>query len=866
MLQDTALIQNRYELTGELMKCRFSTLHRAVDRATGTALVIRVLDQSLQGDSPDSRKDVRTQIMREGRYLSTLQHRNLPRVIDIIEDREQVFLLMDDLQGQTVEAFVEGNKEPADERILRRLFDQLLSVLGYLHGSTPPIIHRDLRPDSVLISPRGLIKLAEFGLAKMAEPDGKGGTLFRAMGSQIYAPPEQLMQSPSDPRNDIYSLGALFYYMATRKAPQKSLERMRDPSGDVLIRELNPAISGEMTRMIARMMAPSMEKRFATVEELRESYVATFPVDTSSSLHIPSVILERKAPKEDGEKKGAAPKQEGSAGPAIWNEIVHLAGYEADLNLPHAAAPLVAAPSEKDLARFPFVDLRTIQIERDTGRLLPENISKSIEGVCIGKRTSSEITLAVKDPSQVYIYDHVSFSTKGRYKPVLVRAEPLMIDLAREFVYKTAVPANSWLEWLEMKKFAEDRLDVKQKAEDLVILGNIEDLKGPAIEAVDRIIKEAISIGASDIHMENFEHEMVVRYRLDGVLHVVESFDHKMAMTITKRLKIIAGMDISVDRVTQGGRLSVRVKDRDFDLRISIVPVPHGENIVMRLLNKGAFNYRLSDLGFQKEEEDKYLRLLNQPHGMILVSGPTGSGKSTTLYASLSEINKPDRKLLTVEDPIEYEMPGITQVQVNVTPREDDKKVTFARALREFLRQDPDAILVGEIRDTETAAIAVQAALTGHLLLSTIHTNDSLGIVTRLEDMEVEPYLISSTLVGGIAQRLVRRICRDCMEEMPVEACHRELFDSCGIDLERLFRGKGCLKCRNTGYRGRVALYEILEVTPELRSMIAAGAAIDDMRSTARSQGMSELRQDGLRKVAQGLTSFDEIKRVTMSV
>lgn len=850
------LIQNRYEILQEFLVCRFSTLYRATDRSTGAGVLIRMVNKPLPSESYEKKAYARAQMLREGRLLARLSHRNLPSVLDVIEEKDNIYLLLNEMKGKTLEAHLAGNSGPIDEKTLKRWLIQFISVLDYLHSQSPPVIYRDIRPDAILVIAHGIIKLAEFGMARMTRFDSSESNSFASLGSPLYAAPEQLLQAHPDPRNDIYSLGALFYFLATRKNPPKSLDRLNRPA--ISIKKQNPAVSKEMENLIMRMMEPEKEKRIESMPVLRDLFKETFPMDASASISFPTVIL----PSEQGpaEKASAsAPPQKGGLLGDLKN--LHWFGKE---KIEKTDGP--SKPSEEEMAKYPFVDLHSLQVERDTGRILPESISRSIQGVVIGRRSSSELTIAVKDPTQIHIYDHVTYSTKGQYKAVLVRADPSMIDLAIEFIYRTVASESSWLEWLQLKKFEDVRLDVKQKSDELEIFGAGGELKGPAVEAIDRIIKEAISIGASDIHMETFEQELVVRYRIDGVLHPVETFSQGEASTLTKRVKIIAGMDIAQDRVTQGGRISVKVKDRDFDLRISIVPVTHGENIVMRLLNKGSFDYTLSDLGFQPEEERKFRTLLEQPYGMILVSGPTGSGKSTTLYASLKEINRPDRKLLTVEDPIEYEMPGITQVQVNMAPREDEKKVTFARALREFLRQDPDVILVGEIRDTETAAIAVQAALTGHLLLSTIHTNNSVGIITRLEDMQVEPFLIASTLLGGIAQRLVRKVCSECSEEVPVLPAVREMFARAGIQEPHLFHGKGCLKCRRTGYSGRVAGYEILEVTPEIRSLISSRATVEEIQKIATGQGMRLLYLDGLRKAAQGLITIEEVERVTMAI
>jgi len=443
----------------------------------------------------------------------------------------------------------------------------------------------------------------------------------------------------------------------------------------------------------------------------------------------------------------------------------------------------------------------------------------------------------------------------------------VLVDLALEFIYRLPPRLHEvpWIEWLEKKKYHSDSLSLVQSEEQARLL-QLEDVRGPAIEAVDRMIKEAISIRASDIHIETYENEVLLRYRIDGILHLMDSWPRRDAAAFIKRIKIMASMDISQEMLPQGGRISVRVSDREFDLRVSCVPVPEGESLVMRLLNKGSFHLTLSDLGFENQTLNTFRRLVEQPHGMLLVSGPTGSGKSTTLYAALADINRPDRKILTVEDPIEYRMHGVVQVQVNMAPREDEKRLTFARALREFLRQDPDVILVGEIRDDETASIAVQAALTGHLLLSTIHTNDAAGIITRLLDRGVESFLIASTLLGGIAQRLVRRICEDCREEVPLSEEAAAMFSEAGVDAPRLFTGTGCRTCHRTGYRGRTALYEVLEVNEIIRALIARNADNSEIVSVARANGMETLLGDGLRKAAHGVVTLEEVKRVCMTL
>lgn len=513
------------------------------------------------------------------------------------------------------------------------------------------------------------------------------------------------------------------------------------------------------------------------------------------------------------------------------------------------------------MENHPFIDLKQLDLDRQVGQLLREDISRKIEGVCIGTPDDGLMTVVVKHPEETYIYDLVELSTDGQYKATLLKGDPETIELALEYVYRvpSARQNEPWKIWLESKKFSDQQLGLVSKDTD----GGQVEVTGAAVDAADLLIKEAISSGASDIHLEMFEDGLIVRYRQDGVLRVVNQYtDMTVARAIIKRLKVMGEMNITQDRVCQGGRISVKVGNLGYDLRISIVPVAPGESVVMRLLNKGAFSTQLSDLGMGGMEMERYQHMIDAPFGLILTCGPTGSGKSTTLYASLKSIARPDRKILTVEDPVEYQMPGIIQVQVNTAPKDPASQVTFSRALREFLRQDPDVILVGEIRDEETAKIAVQAALTGHLVLSTIHTNDAVGVVNRLKDMGVPPYLIASTLLGSVAQRLVRRLCTECrQQDSPTEA-EKLIFERNGLAVDKIYRAGACERCRKTGYRGRVGLYEVFSTSETTREQIEQDATAHALTHSAKSQGMRPLLHDGLNKVIEGVTSLQEVQRV----
>lgn len=876
-----SLVAGRFAVLQPLMTCRFSTLLYGLDRAVQMPVVLRRLETDGQPD-----REARLQMLREGRFLSRLQHRNLPRVQEIVEDRGGVYLVLEEFEGATLEQLAEQHKQGLSAEMLRRYLDQFLDVLEYLHGQDPPLIHRDLRPDSLLVTPHGVIKLAEFGLARMLESSSDPRqTAFRSQGSPFYAAPEQLLGDRSQKSHDLYSVGAILYRLATGNTPAKAVERMMGSATQPSLAEARPDLPADLVSWIEGMQHPDIDHRFATVDAVRHAMAApaavaepepeavavvAAPTAEEEAAAIKITPSGRFTPTEPKPVPPPAPKKPPAPKIAdkfnVWNFLLGKKKAAPEVVFLEEESPIVEFHS--DLMSGEDVDLSQLMLSMDVGKLLPEAVAKSIQGVAYQLDPDGTLLVACKDPTEVHIYDHINLSTQSAYKPKLMRAPGTQIDLAIEFYYRRNKYADSspWNEWLERKSFETEELQVANPMADVAY--GVDEITSPIIAAVDKLIKEAISVGASDIHMESYEQGLELRYRIDGELNHIDRIPMTEASAMVKRLKVMANMDIAQERVTQGGRISLKIGGQEFDLRVSVVPVPAGESVVMRILKKGAFNLTLSDLGFQKETMDKFSHILAQPYGMILVCGPTGSGKSTTLYASLKQIQRPDRKLLTVEDPIEYQMPGICQVQVNTAPREEEKKVTFARVLREFLRQDPDVILVGEIRDTETAAIGVQAALTGHLLLSTIHTNDSVGIIARLMDMDVEPFLIGSTLLGGLAQRLARRICTQCREEIPVTDELKRIFDKEGLQTPpRMFKGTGCKRCHNSGYRGRVGLYELMEVTPDVRALINRRALEEEVRqAVAATSDFRTLYNDGLEKVAKGDVSLEEVQRVCKTI
>jgi type II secretion system protein E len=462
----------------------------------------------------------------------------------------------------------------------------------------------------------------------------------------------------------------------------------------------------------------------------------------------------------------------------------------------------------------------------------------------------------------------------------LATAEPLdleRIDQLREvlsFRIKLAVASETQIE-AALKKYYSASLDsVATVLEDLretdlsnyqnenlhhISLDSPENAanEAPIIRLVNTMISGAVKAGASDIHLEPFEDEIKVRYRVDGVLQETHSPPVNLYAAVVSRIKLMAGMDITERRTPQDGRIKIMINRRELDLRVAVAPTMHGEEVVMRVLNRESILLGLPDLGFTQRNLERFSRIITKPHGMVLVTGPTGSGKTTTLYAALQKLNEPTRKIITIEDPVEYQLKGVNQMQAN--PKVN---FSFAQGLRTIVRHDPDIILVGEIRDRETAEVAIQAALTGHLVFATLHTNDASGAFTRLVDMGVEEFLVASTVHGVLAQRLVRRICPHCRQPYIPEAAEAELIREYGGDLEAL-HGIGCEKCNSVGYRGQQGIFELLTTNEEIERLVMKGASSGQIREAAISQGMRTLRDDGLEKVKIGVTTLAEVIRVT---
>ncbi len=518
------------------------------------------------------------------------------------------------------------------------------------------------------------------------------------------------------------------------------------------------------------------------------------------------------------------------SGMAAERDVVDALSFQMGLPVVQVAEyPELPILEERIAARF-IKESRSLPLHEDEGQLL----------------------LAMADPLDAYVLNAYRLVTQ---RNVVARlAVPSELDAAFERLYGSGKTSMD-----QIVGEAQTREDDAGN-EDLQQLKELAS-EAPIIRLVSLIISHALEARASDIHIEPFENRLIVRYRIDGVMHEVESPPRRFSAAVISRIKIMASLDIAERRLPQDGRIKLRIHGKEIDLRVSTVPIMHGESVVMRILDKSSTTLDFTTLGFDGPAQQRFEEVLTQPHGIVLVTGPTGSGKTTTLYTALDKLNKPDVKILTVEDPVEYQMEGINQIQVK-----PQIGLTFANALRSIVRQDPDVIMIGEIRDLETAQIAVQSALTGHMVLSTLHTNDAASTINRLLDMGMDDYLLTSTVNGILAQRLVRTLCSDCREEhvaLPEVVEEMQLARYTAERPVKLYRPVGCAECGGTGYTGRVSIVELLVMTDTIRSMIMRHVTAGEVRQQAIADGMQTMYENGLSKAVAGVTTIDEVLRVT---
>jgi type IV pilus assembly protein PilB len=526
--------------------------------------------------------------------------------------------------------------------------------------------------------------------------------------------------------------------------------------------------------------------------------------------------------------------------------------------------------TEEDFTNFlsrqygvPAINLAYFEIDASVVKLIPHETAKRYQILPLS-RVGASLTIAMVDPTNVFAMDDIKFMTGFNIEPVVASESSILEGIDKAYGAKQGEDLESVMQTMNDMGETDVELQSEEAEAALADLEKAAD-EAPIVKLVNLILTDAVKRGASDIHMEPYEKEFRVRFRIDGVLQAIMSPPLKLKDAITSRLKIMSKLDISEKRLPQDGRIMLKMnlggKKKQLDFRVSTLPTLWGEKIVMRLLDKENLRLDMTKLGFEQESLTKFEKAILKPYGMVLVTGPTGSGKTNTLYSSIARLNTPDTNIMTAEDPVEFQLGGVNQVQMK-----EQIGLNFAAALRAFLRQDPNIILVGEIRDFETAEIAIKAALTGHLVLSTLHTNGAPETITRLMNMGIEPFLVATSVHLICAQRLIRRVCKECAEpfEVPIQTLIDEGYGPEEAKTIKLMKGKGCGVCNNTGYKGRTGLYEVMEVDDEIRELVLVGASALELKKKAIERGMITLRRSGLTKVAMGWTTLEEVARETI--
>src|SRR5438093_2497552 len=512
----------------------------------------------------------------------------------------------------------------------------------------------------------------------------------------------------------------------------------------------------------------------------------------------------------------------------------------------------------------PAINLSYFEIDASVVKLIPYETAKRYQILPLS-RVGASLTIAMVDPTNVFAMDDMKFMTGFNIEPVVASETSIIEGIEKAYGTSKEEDLEQVMQSISDMDEADVELQADQQELGLADLEKAAD-EAPIVKLVNLVLTDAVKRGASDIHMEPYEKEFRVRFRIDGVLQSIMSPPVKLKDAITSRLKIMAKLDISEKRLPQDGRIMLKMniggKKKQLDFRVSTLPTLWGEKIVLRLLDKENLRLDMTKLGFESESLVKFEKAILKPYGMVLVTGPTGSGKTNTLYSSIARLNTPDTNIMTAEDPVEFQLAGVNQVQMK-----EQIGLNFAAALRAFLRQDPNIILVGEIRDFETAEIAIKAALTGHLVLSTLHTNDAPSTISRLMNMGIEPFLVATSVNLIQAQRLIRRICKDCKKEhpTPVEALVEIGFLPEEAKKLKTYKGKGCPSCNDTGYKGRIGLYEVMEINDEVRELILIGASALELRKKSIEDGMITLRESGLQKIRNGVTTVEEVVRETVA-
>lgn len=859
----------KYRVVRELGHGGMALVYLVEDTEAGRKVALKVLPPTMVDRATVAR------FHREGQAQMKLTH---PHIIEVYEcsSAEGVhYIAMEYIEGRTLRSVIRRSGRLTVKRALE-IAAQVCEALGYAHGMG--FIHRDIKSSNVMLTESGLVKLMDFGLVQVT-----GQTILTktgaVMGTPEYMSPEQISGEEVDLRTDIYSLGIMLYEMLTGELPFTSdnpqtitmMHRYEPPRP---IRDLRRKVPGEVESIVMRTLSKRVADRYQSAQEMLDEIAACQAAmhqaePTERRRETATQVTKRALASVAGPTEGRQPL----AGAFVSSGAVSPPQVSSALSaMSERGVPLVealvsggaveATEAQRVVADWAGLEVLpetlSVAIPPDVLKAVPEKVVRRFEVVPLSRR-GGVLRLGMADPFDVSAIDMVEALTRNEVQPVAVAKEGLKALVER--FYEQEGRYEQILQELGVDE--EQQVEVVDEEAEAISFDMSDEAvtEAPIIKLVNYLIQQAVKQRASDIHIEPDENRLRVRFRVDGFLHEFITPPKSFQTAIVSRVKIMSDMDIAERRVPQDGRIKLRTNNTNVDLRVSTLPGIYGEKVVIRILDESAMLLGFDQLGFDPTLLERWERMASRPYGIVLATGPTGSGKTTTLYATLNRLNTIDTNIITVEDPVEYRLEGITQVQVNLKAG-----ITFATGLRSIFRQDPDIIMVGEMRDTETAQISVKAALTGHLVFSTLHTNDAAGAITRLLDMGIQPYLVASSLVGVAAQRLTRRICSRCKET------YRPDLDELarqGITLEPgtlFYRGAGCKACGGSGYRGRTVIVELMEINEEIKQLIVTTSAANAIKQAACHAGMHTLWDHGLRKVLAGETTLEEVQKRTEHV
>ena len=856
----------RYRVVRELGHGGMALVYLAEDTELGRPVALKVLPPTLVERTTVAR------FHREGQAQMKLQHPNIVAVYECGSVEGAHYIAMEYVEGRTLRSLVRRSGRLTTERALE-VAEQVCEALEYAHAQG--FIHRDIKSANVMVAESGQIKLMDFGLVQVT-----GQTVLTktgsVMGTPEYMSPEQISGEPVDARSDIYSLGVVLYEMLAGELPftadnPQTITMMHRYEQPRPIRDVHRKVPSEVESIVMRALAKRAEDRYQSARELLDEIAAWRTAlarrspdarpQTRATEISDRMLFRTPSPGQGRQPLAGAFMATGLVSvPQVGSAVAAMADRGTRFVEALVGGGVLDEPSAwrvvSDWAGLEMLpDTLSVTIPPEVLKSVPEKVVRKFGVVPLSQRGGT-MRLGMTDPFDIAAIDLVEALARVEVQPVAVARGGITALIER--FYEQEGRYERILQELGVEE--EQPIEVvNEEAEEIALqMAGDEATEAPIIKLVNYIIQQAVRQRASDVHIEPDENRLRVRFRVDGFLREFILPPKHFQTAIVSRVKIMSDMDIAERRVPQDGRIKLRTDNKNVDLRVSTLPGIYGEKVVIRILDESSMLLGLNELGFDAAVLGRWERMATRPYGILLVTGPTGSGKTTTLYATLNVLNTIDTNIITVEDPVEYRLEGITQVQVN--PKAG---INFATGLRSIFRQDPDIIMVGEMRDIETAQISVKAALTGHLVFSTLHTNDAPGAITRLLDMGVQPYLVASSLVGVIAQRLTRRICSRCKEAYTPDYAALAEQD---VRLEPgtlLYRGAGCTACGGSGYRGRTVLVELMEITEEIKQQIVTTSAANAIKQIACRGGMRTLWEHGLVKVLAGETTLEEVRKRT---